>query len=240
MKNTLKTFAFKPGRTLARKYEVVSLLGSGWEGEVYKIREIDTGIERAAKLFFPTRNIKNKTINANAKMLHKLKNCSMVIHYHAREVIQFQKSPVVVLISEFVEGDLLVEYLNKQKGKRLDLYRAVHLLHQLCVGMQEIHESGDYHGDLHAENIIVSRLGLTYQLKVLDFLHNTMGMRENQRADILDLVRLFYDVLGGQKHYAKQPKLVKDVCKGLKSGLILQKFKTVKQLRYFIENQDWS
>ena len=240
MKKTLKTFAFKPGRTLARKYEVVSLLGSGWEGEVYKIREIDTGIERAAKLFFPTRNLNNKTINANAKMLHKLKNCSMVIHYHAREVIQFQKKPVVVLISEFVEGDLLVEYLNKQKGKRLGLYKAVHLLHQLCVGMQEIHESGDYHGDLHAENIIVSRLGLTYQLKVLDFLHNTMGMRENQRADILDLIRLFYDVLGGQKHYAKQPKLVKDICKGLKSGLILQKFKTVKQLRLFIESQDWA
>jgi len=240
MKNTLKTFDLRPGRILARKYEVISLLGSGWEGEVYKIRELDTDIERAAKLFFPARNLKNKTINANAKMLHKLKNCSMVIHYHTREVIQFQKKPVVLLISEFVEGDLLIDYLAKQRGKRLELYKAVHLLHQLCVGMQEIHESGDYHGDLHAGNIIVSRLGLSYQLKVLDFLHNSMGMRENQRADILDLIRLFYEVLGGRKHYAKQPQIVKDICKGLKSTLILQKFKTVSQLRCFIESQDWS
>ena len=240
MKNALKTFGFKPGRTLARKYEVVSLLGSGWEGEVYKIREIDTGIERAAKLFFPARNLKNKTINANAKMLHKLKNCSMVIHYHTREVIQFQKKPVVVLISEFVEGDLLIDYLEKQRGKRLELYKAVHLVHQLCIGLQEIHDSGDYHGDLHPGNIIMSRLGLTYQLKVLDFLHNSMGVRENQRADILDLVRIFYDVLGGKKHYAKQPQLVKDICRGLKSTLILQRFKSISQLRCFIENQDWA
>jgi len=123
MKNTLKTFDLRPGRILARKYEVISLLGSGWEGEVYKIRELDTDIERAAKLFFPARNLKNKTINANAKMLHKLKNCSMVIHYHTREVIQFQKKPVVLLISEFVEGDLLIDYLAKQRGKRLELYK---------------------------------------------------------------------------------------------------------------------
>jgi len=67
-----------------------------------------------------------------------------------------------------------------------------------------------------------------------------MGMRENQRADILDLIRLFYEVLGGRKHYAKQPQIVKDICKGLKSTLILQKFKTVSQLRCFIESQDWS
>ena len=40
-------------RLIARKYEVVSHLGAGWEGEVYKIRERNTKIERAAKLFFP-------------------------------------------------------------------------------------------------------------------------------------------------------------------------------------------
>ncbi len=36
------SFNLSPGRILAKKYEVVSLLGSGWEGEVYLIREIAT------------------------------------------------------------------------------------------------------------------------------------------------------------------------------------------------------
>ena len=47
--NDIQTFDLAPGRTLARKYEVVSRLGGGWEGEVYRIREKSTGIERAAK-----------------------------------------------------------------------------------------------------------------------------------------------------------------------------------------------
>ena len=34
MKNTIKTFGLRPGRVLARKYEVISLLGSGWEGGI--------------------------------------------------------------------------------------------------------------------------------------------------------------------------------------------------------------
>jgi serine/threonine protein kinase len=239
MNNYIKTFGLKTGRVLARKYEVISLLGSGWEGEVYKIREVDTGIERAAKLFFPVRNIKNKTIKANAKQLHRLKDCSMVIHYHNREVIQFQKQPVVVFISEFVEGELLSSYLKKQRGKRLTLYKAVHLLHALCVGIEEIHQHRDYHGDIHEGNIVVNRLGLSYQLKILDFLHNDEGIRNNQRADIIDLVTLFYEVIGGRKSYAKQPQAVKNICRGLKKTLILERFKTVAQLRKYIEKQDW-
>ncbi len=48
-KALVDSFDLTPGRKIAGKYEVLSLLGAGWEGEVYKIREIHTGIERAAK-----------------------------------------------------------------------------------------------------------------------------------------------------------------------------------------------
>ena len=40
------------GQIIAQKYEIISLLGSGWEGEVYLTREKGTGIERTAK-FLP-------------------------------------------------------------------------------------------------------------------------------------------------------------------------------------------
>ena len=48
----ITSFDLAPGRILVRKYEVLSLLGAGWEGEVYHIRELATGIERTAKLYF--------------------------------------------------------------------------------------------------------------------------------------------------------------------------------------------
>ena len=41
-------FGFEPGTILAEKYEVLALLGSGWEGEVYRVCELRTDIERAA------------------------------------------------------------------------------------------------------------------------------------------------------------------------------------------------
>jgi len=50
------------------------------------------------------------------------------------------------------------------------------------------------------------------------------------------LIRIFYDSLGGQKYYAKQPKVVKDICCGLKHSIALKKFKSAGHLRQYIEN----
>jgi len=50
---------------------------------------------------------------------------------------------------------------------------------------------------------------------------------------------VFYEALGGQKHYARQPEEVKAIICGLKSSLILKKFKTAGQLRDYIEHMQW-
>ena len=111
------------GRKIAGKYEVLSLLGAGWEGEVYKIREIRTGIERAAKLFFPQRNLGNKTAKIYAQKLHKLRQVPILIQYHTEEILLVRKIPITVLISDYVEGDLLSEFLKKFPGQRLHPFR---------------------------------------------------------------------------------------------------------------------
>ena len=40
----ITAFDLPAGRSIAGKYKVISNLGSGWEGEVYKIYEVKTGI----------------------------------------------------------------------------------------------------------------------------------------------------------------------------------------------------
>jgi serine/threonine protein kinase len=224
---------------LARKYEVVCKLGSGWEGEVYKIRERNTGIERAAKLFFPHRNMHGRASKFYAKKLHKLRHCSIVIQYHTEDQITYLKTPVTVLVSEYVEGDLLNNFLNRQPAKRLSPFQAIHLLHALTKGIEEIHNLTEYHGDLHPENIIVRRYGLSFDLKLLDMFHWAAPRKQNIQDDICDLIRIFYDALGGAKHYAKQPQQVKTICCGLKRSIILKKFKTAKQLREHLETMKW-
>ncbi len=233
------SFDLLSGRVIAKKYEIVSKLGGGWEGEVYKIVEAGSGIERAAKFFYPHRNVNNKTAKFNAKKLHKLRQCPILIQYHTKENFVFKRIPVTVLISEYVEGQLLSEFIKSFPGKRLTPYQALHLLYALTTGIECIHSMNEYHGDLHSDNIIVNKFGLEFELKLVDLFSAKEPKRESRKFDILTLIQVFHEALGGAKHYAKQPDAIKYICCGLKSSLILKKFKTVGQLRRHIENMDW-
>ncbi|WP_455205238.1 hypothetical protein [Kaarinaea lacus] len=97
----------------------------------------------------------------------------------------------------------------------------------------------EYHGDLHTDNIIIRRFGLSYDLKLLDMFHWSAARSENIKHDVCDLVRIFYDSLGGQKHYSKLPPEIKTIISGLKRSLILKKFRTAGQLREYIETMQW-
>lgn len=235
----LNSFDFKPGRILVNKYEIVSVLGSGWEGEVYKVRERAIGIERAAKFFFPQRNIYNRAIKFYAKKLHKLHHCPIVIQYLTQEHMIYRKIPITFLVSEYVEGELLSNFLLKQPGKRLHTFEGLHLLHALAAGVEEIHRVREYHGDLHDDNIIIKRSGLSFQVKLVDMYNWGAPSAKNIRDDVCDLIRLFYDAIGGARFYAKQRSEIKDICCGLKRTLITRKFKTAGHLRHFLEAMTW-
>lgn len=235
----IDAFDLYPGTTIARKYEVISKLGSGWEGEVYKISELKTGIERAAKLFYPHRNVHNRASKFYAKKLHKLRQCPVLIQYHTEEIMRRRSQEITVLISEYVEGELLSEFLKRFPGKRLRPFQALHLLYALTKGMEPIHLLNEYHGDLHSENIIVNRFGLNFELKLLDMFHWSGSKVENRQSDICDLVAVFHEALGGARHYSRQPGPVKYVCCGLKRSLILRKFRTMSQLREHLELMQW-
>ncbi len=238
-RNDIDSFNFHPGRVIAKKYVIEKLLGSGWEAEVYLVRELTTGIERTAKFFFPQRNIKDKALKFYARKLHKLRKCPIVIQYSTQESMTFRRTPISFLVSEFVEGELLTDYLKRQPGKRLHPFQAVHLLYALARGLECIHSVGDYHGDLHDGNIIVQNVGLDYNLKLIDMFQWNDSTHANIKSDVMDLIRIFYDALGGQKHYAKQPPAVKAICCGLKHSIALKKFNSAGKLRRYLEDMLW-
>lgn len=235
----IEAFDFLEGRILARKYEVVSPLGNGWEGEVYLVRERTTGIERAVKVFYPHRNLNDRALTHYARKLHRLRACPTLIQYHTEETMQFRRTPIKLLVSEYVDGEVLDAFIKRQPGRRLPPFMAVHLLHALAKGIESIHREGDYHGDLHSENIIVRPMGLGFNLKLIDFFYWQLPRRETRQNDICDLVRIFYDALGGQKRYASHGPAMKYICCGLKRSLILKKFPTVTALREHCEKMSW-
>ena len=101
--HVIDTFQINPGRILARKYEVIRRLGKGWEGEVFLVREKNTAIERAIKLFYPHRNPRDKVASFYARKLHKLRHCPIAIQYHTSETITYQRTPITLQVSDFVD-----------------------------------------------------------------------------------------------------------------------------------------
>lgn len=227
------------GLIISRNFEITGRLGGGWEGEVYSVREIATGIERAAKFFYPQRNVNNQSAKFYARKLHKLRNCSILMKYYLQEKIRYKGHDLTYLVSDYVEGETLDDFLEKQLGKRLHPFQAFHLLHCLASGLEEVHALKEYHGDLHTGNIIVQRCGLRFDVKLVDLFHLGSSSSQKIKYDVCDLVRVFYDCLGGKKAYKNHPKVVKEVCCGLKNSLILTKFKTAGQLKHYLENLVW-
>lgn len=112
----IESFDLPHGRVIGGKYVVESLLGSGWEGEVYKVVERRTGAPRAVKLFYPERNIGDRAVRFYARRLERLRDCPIVIKYHHSETFRFKGSDITALVSEYVEGTLLSALVAAQPG----------------------------------------------------------------------------------------------------------------------------
>jgi serine/threonine protein kinase len=235
----IESFDLNAGRIIASKYEIIEKIGSGWQGEVFLIREIHTGIDRAAKFFYPHRNERDKVSYADAKKLHNLRNCPFLIQYHTHEKIRYKGQAITALISDYVDGELLSDFIKRQPGKRLHVFEALHLLYELVKGVEPIHLMNEYHGDLHTENVIVKRLGVRFELKLFDPYHWSGSRKSNIQQDVYDVIHIFYESIGGSSHYAKQPPIVKAICCGLKKTHIAKKFKTATDLRFFLETVEW-
>lgn len=233
------SFDLPPGRRIGGKYVVEGFLGAGWEGEVYKVTEIRTGIPRAAKLFYPHRNERDRAVRFYATKLDRLRHCSIVIQYHHSETLRFRGAPVTCLISELVEGHLLADFIAMQPGHRLPPFEALHLLHALAAGLEQIHVRKEYHGDLHEDNVLVKRRGIGFEVKLVDFYHWGRPTAAKIREDVIQLIRLLYDALGGQARYAKHPPEIKAICCGLRRDLISRRFPTAGHLREYLESFPW-
>lgn len=235
----VKRFDFPPGRVVAGKYQVERPLGSGWEGEVYVIVERATGIRRAAKFYYPHRDPMGKAAIVYARKLDALRHCPILMQYHHQEIAYVKRRKVTVVISELVEGQKLSDFLASQPGQRLSSFEALHVLYVLARGIAPIHARGEYHGDIHDDNIMIRREGIGFEVKLLDFFDLGRPTRGKIQKDVLNLVQVFHSLVGGRKHYAKQPQVVKDVVRGLKDSLILERFNDAGDIQRHLEALKW-
>jgi RIO-like serine/threonine protein kinase len=234
-----KRFDFSLGRSVAGKYVIERPLGSGWEGEVYAIIERNTGIRRAAKFYYPHRDPLGKAAIAYARKLDALRHCPILMQYHHQETAYVRKKKVIVVISELVEGKKLSEFLLDQPEEKLSTFEALHVLYNLAKGIAPIHARGEYHGDIHEHNIMIRRQGISFEVKLLDFFDLGAPTKSKIRKDVLNLIEVFHTIVGGRKFYANQPKVVKDIIRGLKDSLILARFQSAGDIARHLEALQW-
>ena len=232
-------FDLPAGRSLAGKYAIVRPLGSGYEGEVYAVVEKATGIGRAAKFYYPHRDPRGLAAIRYARKLDALRSCPILLQYHHQEIVYIRRQRVTVVVSELVEGEKLSEFLARQPDRRLTTFEALHVLHALAAGIAPIHARGEYHGDIHPDNIMVRRRGIGFELKLIDFFDLGRPGRAKVHKDVLNLVEVFHLVVGGRRRYREQPPVVKGIIRGLKDTLILQRFDTAGAIQRHLESLTW-
>ncbi len=235
----MDTFALKPGRKVGARYVIENRLGGGSEGEVYQIRELDTGIRRAAKLYFPHRDPKHKLTIRHARKLEALRYCSIVLQYHHSEIVTVQSRKVIALISDLCDGQQLEQWIESHPEGRLAPYLALHVLYNLVRGLEAVHMMGEYHSDVHSQNILITPRGVRFDLKLVDFYDWGPPRPFKQKQDIKDSIRVFHECLGGRKHYASLPEELKYICAGLRSDLMVKRFPTMTSLRMHLESFKW-
>lgn len=235
-----KPYRLKRDTIIAGKYRVLSHLGSGWEGEVHRVSEVRTGIERAAKLFYPERDPRGRVSAWYARKLDRLRGCAILIPYLTLEEVELRGQSVHMLVSELVTGEVLSRFLRRQPGGHLTVFEALVLLRQLVAGLETIHGLSDYHGDLHADNLFIQRHGIQFELRLIDCYRCSGSRRANMKDDVIDAIHLFYQTLGGQRRYSRQPQEVKSICLGLQRRRIKERYPSAAALREHLDTFEWN
>ncbi len=233
-------FELEAGRKLGAHYEVVRRLGGGTEGEVYQVREIDTGILRAAKLYFPHVDPKKRQGPWHARKLNRLRHCEIVLQYHHVQSVSIARRSILCLISDLSEGETLDRWVASQPGSRLTPFIALHVLYTLVRGLEKIHALRDYHSDVHTENILIQPVGVHFDVKLIDFYDWGRFARYKQQQDIIHTIRVFYDILGGKRFYSRLAPELKNIIAGLQHRAILRRFPTMSDLRLHLESFHWT
>ncbi len=142
-------------------YEIVSALGAGGMGEVYRARDTRLGRDVALKVL-------PQTFAGDAERLARFRREARVLaslnHANIAAIYGFEESgDYHALVMELVEGPTLADGLAQGPIKRED---ALPLAKQIAEALEYAHERGIIHRDLKPANIKVTTEGA---VKILDF-----------------------------------------------------------------------
>jgi serine/threonine protein kinase/class 3 adenylate cyclase len=148
--------------TIPPRYEVLSQIGTGGTGIVYKVRDLETSEIVALKILKPE-IASDPDVQENFK--RELCLARKITHKNVCRIHEFSRLNGTAYTSmEFVEGESLLSRLYRVGS--LPLNEALEIARQICAGLREAHAQGIVHRDLKPGNIMLDRNGT---VKIMDF-----------------------------------------------------------------------
>jgi len=159
---TVPEARFAPGQVLAGRYRIVSKLGKGGMGEVYRADDLRLGQSVALK-FLAVGLLQDPKQLA---LLHEEVRLSRQIsHPNVCRVYDVAEADGQSFLSmEFIDGEDLASLL--RRIGRLPPDKGIEIARQLCLGLAAAHENGVIHRDLKPANVMLDGRG---QVRITDF-----------------------------------------------------------------------
>ena len=153
---------FVPGTLLGGRYRILSLLGRGGMGEVYRAMDLTLGQSVALK-FLPEEASRNQRL---LERFHgEVRVARLVSHPNVCRVYDIGEIEGMPFISmEYVDGEDLAGLLTRIG--RLPADKAVDTARRLCAGLASAHDRGVIHRDLKPQNIMMNKRG---EVVIMDF-----------------------------------------------------------------------
>jgi serine/threonine-protein kinase len=143
-------------------YQILSILGKGGMGIVYKAR--DEKLDRFVAIKFLAFEMVNNPKLAE-RFKREAKNHAQLLHSNIVTVYGFiEYKNLLGIVMEFVEGESIEKVLFR--NTRLHIYDVVYIMRQVLLGIGYAHSKGFIHRDIKPSNIIVNSEGT---VKIMDF-----------------------------------------------------------------------
>ena len=208
---------FPAGQILGDRYRIVSLLGRGGMGEVYKAEDLKLKQIVALK-FLP--DVLSRDGASLARFQNEVSITRQISHPNVCRVYDIGETQGMHFLSmEFIDGDDL-SILLRRIG-RLPGDKANEIARQICAGLAAAHDNGVLHRDLKPANIMIDGRG---KARVTDFGVSVVakeiqgaeamsgtpaymapeqltGKEVTQKSDIYSLGLVLYELFTGKRAY---------------------------------------
>ncbi len=157
----------EPGSVFSERYEIISSIGSGGMGMIYKARHRQNGQLFALKVLHP-----HLLVNANNRKRFEQEAAAArgLSHRNLLAVHEFGFSTFgqPFLAMDYLEGRSLDSVL--AEVKRLDEHSFINIFTQICDGLTYAHSKGVIHRDIKPSNVMLlkSERGVD-TVKIIDF-----------------------------------------------------------------------